>query len=141
VKERSESIGREVVKQEAAQYLREQYTNSEGEMICQVCKLPLPFKLDDGTYYFETVEFLKELKRHHRQNYLCLCPNHSAMFQYANGSRNVLQETFASMSGPQLEVVLAQNDVTIYFTKTHIADLRTVVAVDGKTLVTEDDAE
>jgi hypothetical protein len=41
------------VKQEAAQYLHQQYTNADGEPICQVCKTALPFKLDDGTDYFE----------------------------------------------------------------------------------------
>ena len=55
-------------------------------MICQVCKTRLPFKLDDGSDYFETVEFLSQLTKHHYQNYLALCPNHAAMFQYANGS-------------------------------------------------------
>ena len=41
-------------------------------MICQVCKNRLPFQLDDGTDYFERVEFLPALKRHHKQNYLAL---------------------------------------------------------------------
>jgi len=39
-------------------------------MICQVCKAPLPFKLDDGSYYFEKVEFIEELKKRHLENYL-----------------------------------------------------------------------
>lgn len=48
---RSVSLGREEVKQAAKQYLRHQYTNTNGEMICQVCKgkVPLPFKLNDGS--------------------------------------------------------------------------------------------
>jgi hypothetical protein len=79
---RSVSIGLDAVKEEAEQYLRQQYT-TDGEMICQVCKAPLPFKLDDGSDYFEKVEFLRDLKKHHYQNYLALCPNHAAMFQYA----------------------------------------------------------
>jgi len=120
------------VKQEAGQYLQEQYTNSDGEMICQVCKAPLPFKLDDGSYYFEKVEFLKEFKRRYRQNYLALCPNHCAMFQYANGTRELMKGMFCSMGNQQLEVILAQSDATIYFTKTHIADLRTLIQVEDK---------
>jgi hypothetical protein len=123
------SIGREDVKQEAEQYLREQYTN-DGEMICQVCKLPLPFKLDDGTYYCEKVEFLAELKRRHYQNYLSLCPNHGAMFREANGSRESLQSAFSALEGPELKVVLARTESTVYFTKTHIADLKTIIQVD-----------
>lgn len=139
-RERSVSIGREDVKREAEQYLREQYTNSDGEVICQVCKAPLPFKLDDGTYYLEKVEFLEKLKRRHRQNYLALCPNHSAMFQHANGSRDSMKEAFTSMLGSQLEIVLAQSDTTIYFTKTHIADIRTLIEVDEKEKSETDEA-
>jgi hypothetical protein len=131
---RSVSLGRERVKQEAEQYLREQYTNADGEMFCQVCwgRPPLPFKLNDGNYYFEKVEFLVDLKTRHYQNYLSLCPNHGAMFQYANGSRDELTAKFVGMDSQRLEAVLAKKGVTIYFTKTHIADLKTVIEVDGK---------
>jgi hypothetical protein len=107
---RSVSIGLEEVKQEAAQYLRQQYTNVDGEMICQICKAQLPFRLEDGNDYFEAVEFLPELTRRHYQNYLALCPNHSAMIQFANGSVDSLQEDFIEMTSNELAVVLAQKD-------------------------------
>jgi hypothetical protein len=99
-------------------------------VICQVCKKPMPFKLDDGSVYFEKVEFLPGLKRRHHQNYLALCPNHAAMFQYANGTNELMMEMFTEIAGNELEVVIAQKDETIYFTKTHIADLKTIVAID-----------
>ncbi len=128
---RSVSIALDQVKQEAAQYLSQQYTNADGEMICQVCKAALPFKLDDGSEYFEKTEFLTELKKRHYQNYLALCPNHGAMFQHANGSVATMQSLFVNLASNDLEIVLAQKDVTIYFTKTHIADLKEVIKVDG----------
>lgn len=128
---RSVSVGQGDVKQEAAQYLLQQYTNTDGEMICQVCKAPLPFKLADGSDYFEKVEFLPKLKKRHYQNYLALCPNHAAMFQYANGSADLMQEMFVELIDNELEVVLAQKDTTIYFTKTHIADLKNVIYADN----------
>ena len=127
---RSVSVGREDVKQRAAEYLREQYT-TDGEMICQICKAVLPFKLDDGSHYFEKVEFLEDLKKRHYQNYLTLCPNHSAMFQHVNGSRDSLRKAFIEMQGQHLKVLLAQVDTIIYFTKTHVADLRQVIKVDS----------
>jgi hypothetical protein len=127
---RSVSVGRDQVKQEAAQYLRQQYTNADGEMICQVCKSQLPFRLDDGTDYFEAVELLPELTKRHYQNYLALCPNHAAMFQYANGSSDSLESDLVSLAVNELPVVLAQNDLTIYFTKTHTIDLKEVIRVD-----------
>ena len=97
-------------------------------MICQICKGSLPFKLDDESDFFEKVEFLPELKNRHYQNYLALCPNHAAMFRHANGSANRALTMFLEFAGNELEVVLAQKDKQIYFTKTHVADLRAVIA-------------
>lgn len=128
---RSVSIDREAVKQKAEQYLRQQYSRIDGDMICQVCqKVPLPFKLDNGNDYFEKVELLPTLKKRHYQNYLALCPNHAAMFQHAHGSAEVMQERLIELMENELEAVLAQKDVTIYFTKTHIADLKAVIEAD-----------
>lgn len=127
---RSVPLGLSLVKEEAAQYLRQLYTNNEGDVICQVCKDVLPFKLADGSYYFEKVQFLSELQKHHYQNYLALCPNHSAMFRHANGSAEFLREMFTELDGNQLELVLANKDESIYFTKTHIVDLKAVIEVD-----------
>ena len=127
---RSVSVGLDEVKKEAENYLLQQYTDNDGQMFCQVCKTPMPFKLDDGNYYFVKVEFLSELKKHHYQNYLALCPNHEAMFRHANGSKDTLKGSFIEMDSNELEVVLAQKDTTIYFTKTHIADLKAIIKAD-----------
>lgn len=129
---RSVSVGREEVKQEAAQYLREQYTNSSDIMICQICKAELPFRLDNGNYYFEKVDFLPGLQKRHYQNYLALCPNHSAMFQHTNGLSDLMSEMFDEIEGSELELVLAQQDMTIYFTETHRLDLQAVVRSELK---------
>jgi len=112
------------IKAQAETYLRERYRNKDGEMTCQICKGPLPFKLDNGQEYFETVPLFPDLRKHHPQNYLALCPNHSAMFQIVNGSRETMRESFLAIGGNVLAVVLAERDLTIYFSKTHIIDLR-----------------
>ena len=123
---RTVQVGLEEVKDQAKQYLRAMYTK-EGDMICQVCGITLPFKLDDGNYYFEAVCFLNELKQRHTQNYLALCPNHSAMFQYANASRDRLLEAFAEMTDNHLTILLAQQELAIYFTSKHRDDLKAVI--------------
>lgn len=130
VRERSVSIGREDVKDKADAYLRERYRNADGDMTCQICKGSLPFKLDDGSEYFEIVEFLPGLTKRHYQNYLALCPNHSAMYRFANGSTEVLQEMFLEMDENELEVILAQEDETIYFSKVHMIDLKAVITAE-----------
>jgi hypothetical protein len=129
---RSVSVGLDGVKEEAAAYLRLQYTNGSGEMFCQVCKTPLPFKLNDGSDYFEKVELLPTLKRHHHQNYLALCPNHAAMFQYANGSSDEMRDLIRGLNGNEIAIVLAQKNTTVYFTKAHALDLKTIIEVDAK---------
>lgn len=137
IRSRSVSIGREGVKEGADQYLRQHYRNADGEMTCQACKGPLPFKLDDGSEFFETVEFLPGLTKRHYQNYLALCPNHSAMYRLANGSADVMRESFENLSGNELDVVLAQQGATIYFSKVHIIDLKAVLKAEEDTSVNE----
>lgn len=138
IRERSVSIGREDVKAQADQYLREHYRNADGEVTCQICKGPLPFKLDDGREYFEVVEFLPELTKRHRQNYLALCPNHSAMFRIVNGSRETTSKAFRALTDNELEVVLADQDLTVYFSTTHIVDLQAVLEVEHNLSTTSD---
>lgn len=127
IREQAVSIGRDEVKEHADLYLREHYRNADGEMTCQICKGPLPFKLENGREYFEVVEFLPELRKRHPQNYIALCPNHSAMFRFVNGSREIMREEFRRLTDNELAVLLAEQDLTIYFSKTHIIDLTAVL--------------
>lgn len=124
---RSVSVGMGAVKQEAEQYLRQQYTNPDGDMICQICSEPLPFRLPDGRHYVEKVEFFDDAEKRHFQNYLALCPNHAAMYQYALGSGDVIREMFLVCDDGNLEIILAGKDASIYFTMTHLADLKAIM--------------
>jgi len=129
---RSISVGREDVKGEAEQYLRQHYRNEDGEMTCQICKGPLPFKLDDGSEFFETVEFVPGLKKRHFQNYLALCPNHSAMYRHANGCKDIIGDMIESLAdGSELEVILGQKDMTIYLSTVHAIDIKAVLLAEA----------
>lgn len=131
IRSRSVSIGREEKKVEAEQYLRRHYRNADGEMTCQICKGPLPFKLEDGTEFFELVEFLPDLRKRHVQNYLALCPNHSAMYRHANGSKKVICEMVQNLTDNELEVTLGQKDRTIYLSQHHVIDIKAVLAAEA----------
>ena len=125
MRQRSVSVNRDAVKREQTDpYLRDLYTNADDITICQVCKDRLPFRLADGSYYFESVEFLPDLQRHHYQNYLALCPNHAAMFMHANASKDEMKDRFLVLDGSELELTLADQPVTVYFTESHVADLK-----------------
>ena len=41
-----------------------------------------------------------------------------------------MTEIFVALTGNELQIVLAQQDASVYFTKTHIADLKTVIEND-----------
>ena len=41
------------IQPEIKTYLRELYTNDHGQMVCQACVKEMPFRLDDGSYYFK----------------------------------------------------------------------------------------
>lgn len=126
IRNRSVAIGYEAVKQEAEQYLRQQYTRN-GVMICQACKHALPFKLDDGHYYVEKVEFVPGLEKRHYQNYIALCPNHAAMFQHANSSRNELRTQIVQAPTTGISVILAQVETRLHFTEMHLTDLQALL--------------
>lgn len=128
---RAVQLGTVEVAQRAKEYLRDQYTQ-DGETICQICKEALPFRLPDGKYYFEAIGFLPTLKDRHYQNFLCLCPNHSAMFQWANGSREQLKALLVARKGSEVAVQLANRHHSVYFTEVHIADLLAVIRADEK---------
>jgi hypothetical protein len=140
IRPRSVSIGREEIKQVAEEYLQQHYRNAGGGMTCQICKGPLPFKRNDGSDFFEVVEFLPELRKRHSQNYLALCPNHAAMYQYANASPDEMRMSFHDLTGNELGVVIGQQELTIYFSKVHILDMRAVLkAEEGLTQDGDDD--
>ena len=132
IRQRSVSKNRDNIKSEkTVTYLLEHYTNADGVTICQACHDSLPFQLPDGSYYFEAVEFLPDLKKHHHQNYIALCPNHAAMFKHANNSKDETESRFLALDGNELELELAHQTVTIYFTELHLADLRVVIDVEN----------
>jgi hypothetical protein len=135
--ERAVAVGLAEVKEAAELYLRNQYTNDDNIMICQMCHDELPFRRSDGAYYFEKVSFIPDLDQRHHQNYLALCPNHGAMFQYANPSRDSLKATFLEMSGRELTITVADAIRTLYFTDVHRDDLRAVLG--GSTKLMQND--
>ena len=124
VKPRSTQLGLEAAKADAKIYLRDQYTNGYGQMVCQVCKDEMPFKLPNGSYYFEAVEILNNSPKRFREGYLCLCPNHAAAYQFANAQKETMSELIAMASGNEVELELGGVQTTVYFTQMHLADVK-----------------
>lgn len=117
------------VKDYAKKYLMQQYTDN-GNMLCQICHGPMPFKLCDGSPFVIKVEFLRDCNQRHYRNHLSLCPNHAAMFIHANQSENYLRDMVRTMEGLKLDVLLAQETLTIRFTEKHIHDIKNIIEED-----------
>jgi hypothetical protein len=116
------------IQQEAKTYLREFYTNDDGQMVCEACGNEMPFKLDDGSYYFEAVECWKDAQREHRENHLALCPICAAKYKHANGSSPAqIRQALLDASGLEIAVTLARERHTIRFVQVHLRDLQAVL--------------
>ena len=117
----------------ARQYLKDQYTNSHSVMFCQICNVPLPFKLENGEYHFEAQPLLEELRdKLFPENFLALCPNHAAMFDLVNGSKHHLLSLVKELNWTEehdyISVMLAGEPSCVRFTETHLRDLQAVIA-------------
>jgi hypothetical protein len=128
MKPRSVQLGAEAAKLEAKLYLADQYTNTNGQMICQACKEELPFKLPNGSYYFEAVEIIRGAPKRFREGFLALCPNHAAAYQHANAQCNSMYDVIATATGNEVEISLGNIETTVYFTQMHLADAKVCLA-------------
>ena len=54
------------------------------------------------------------------------------MIMHANASKDEMNDRFLTLDGRDLELTLADRPVTVYFTDTHIEDLRVVIEVEGR---------
>ena len=112
-------------KEEARTTLRELNTNEDGQMVCQICRYEMPFKLDDDSYHFEAVECVKGLNRELPQNNIALCPVCAAKFKHAIGtSPTELKQGILETKDSEVQVTLARKQCYILFTRTHLLDLR-----------------
>lgn len=115
----------------ATRYLIQEYT-SEGVLCCQICNKQVPFKLNNGNFYFEKVRFLDNLRRDHQHNFIALCANHSAMFQYTLNENENLVDKIKNIETNFIEIEIGQKLHKIYFTQKHILDLKAIILSEKK---------
>jgi hypothetical protein len=127
---RSVRITDKEARQLARPYLRDLYTNPDGDMICQACHRAMPFRLADGTQYFEAPELLQSASAELAENHLALCPTCCAKWQHANTTSDAeIGEAVRSVDEPVLSVILAGEATRLRFVQVHFADLRTIFEV------------
>jgi hypothetical protein len=122
---RTVTVGYQETKGDSREYLRQQYTDDHGVMLCQLCRDELPFKALDGRYFFEATAVLDDVPKLLRAAYLCLCPNHAAMYQHANPDRARIVRLLEECEGRTVEIELAGRTLTVEFTEAHLLDVQT----------------
>jgi len=114
-------------------YLRSHNTNEEGQLICQLCDRPMPFRLPNGEEYFEAYQYIDLLENEHDANHLALCPNCAAEFQHAcqtdKNKRAKLILDIDPMAEEENLIVFLDMPVhkSLRFTQRHLIDLQAII--------------
>lgn len=114
-------------------YLKNQYTNDDDQMICQICKKKMPFRKRDGEYYFEAVEALSEkyFTKEHEAQFLALCPECAARYkEFIKRDESALKDlngALKSSDGFEVPLKLGELDTSIQFVETHWVDMKTIL--------------
>ncbi len=114
-------------------YLRNSYTNDDGQMVCQICKEEMPFKKRDGEYYFEAVEALSRdyFAKEHGAQFLALCPLCAAMYKEFIKQDEEAMESFknalVTSEAPEIPIQLGELNKSVRFVESHFLDIRTII--------------
>jgi hypothetical protein len=118
---------------EPAVWLRNQYTNDEGKLVCQICHGEMPFRKRNGEHYFEAVELLSrdELPQELAVQYLALCPLCAAKYkEFVKRDPDAVAELLGKLTTtdqPEVRVHFQEEDAIIRFVETHWHDLKVVL--------------
>ncbi|MDE0159952.1 MAG: hypothetical protein OXI02_01875 [Candidatus Dadabacteria bacterium] len=114
-------------------WLRNQYKNDAGQMICQICKEEMPFRKRDGEYYFEAVEALTKdhFTIEHEAQFLALCPLCSAMYkEFIKPDEEAMVElkhVIRNTDECEVPLRLGGLNTSIRFVEAHFQDIRTIL--------------
>ena len=114
-------------------WLKNQYTNEEGQMICQICQKEMPFRKRDGEYYFEAVEALSRdyFSKEHEGQFLALCPECAARYkEFIKHEETAMQKVYNEIKSselPEVPMQLGELESSIRFVETHWSDMKTIL--------------
>ena len=114
-------------------WLKNQYTNEEDQMICQICQKEMPFRKRDGEYYFEAVEALSRdyFSKEHEGQFLALCPECAARYkEFIKHEETAMQKVYNDIKSselPEVPLKLGELESSIRFVQTHWSDMKTIL--------------
>lgn len=118
------------------EYLRKLYTNKNRELICQICKNVMPFKKNDGTYYFEAKQLLNNLKNEYEANSIATCPLCSAKFHvFIQSNEQIVDKIKQEIKllddkSREIQIQFGEEEETIKFVYSHINMLKNNIIDD-----------
>jgi hypothetical protein len=143
-KKKFEPRARSVRTTEATQYtriwLKEQYTNDAGQMVCQICTQEMPFRKRDNEHYFEAVEALSKthFTKEHEAQFLALCPLCAAMYKEFikrdEDAMEIFKNNLINAGGLEVSITLGEIEKKVQFVQTHYLDLKTVLGASDATI-------
>lgn len=117
-------------------WLRELYTNEQGQLVCQLCKNEMPFRKRNGEYYFERVKVSDVVPVERVELYLALCPLCAAMYRELVKKDPTEHSKSLGMVRAATEcdipLTLGASRASLRFVETHLADLKTVLQEIGR---------
>ena len=135
-RERSVRITRGAI--DPSLWLREQYTNDAGQMVCQICKEEMPFKKRNSKEdYFEAVEALSRdhFPKEHEAQFLALCPlcaaMHTEFVKRDESAMSNLRQALLNSDQPEVSVSLGGIQTSIWFVENHFHDIKTILEIDN----------
>ena len=112
-------------------YLKENYTNGEEQLVCQMCEDEMPFRRRDGEYYFESVQLLDNLSGEHTAAHLALCPLCAAKYKELVKRDAEITAAFykkiSALVGLVVETELGQEVGSIRFVERHLLDIQGIL--------------
>jgi hypothetical protein len=123
-------------------WLRNKYTDENGQMFCQICKDVMPFlKRNRKDYYFEKKEVLsrKYLPKEHEAQYLALCPLCAAKYHEfittVDESMDKLKDKIANIKKYEIPISLGDEETSIRFRKDHLERLKIILGYSGDSIL------
>lgn len=119
------------IKELAKSKLRNRYTSQlNGNMLCQICQNPMPFKDKSDNYYFVTRQLFssKIFEKELDENYIALCPTCDAKYKVYMAQdeekQQELKQAIIDSKTDQTEFVISLDyDYQLHFQRQHIISL------------------
>lgn len=131
-RERSVQVPAEITDEVIKTWLRNQYTNDENQMVCQICKME-HFRKRNGEHHFEKKEVLTSnfLPKKLIAQYLALCPLCAAKYdEFVKDVDEVMAELrkkIVNAENYEIPISLGDEQTSIRFVETHLHDLKVIM--------------